>query len=249
MVKGSMIIKIFLIITVIISFGMIHSSCDKSTDSSEDENNNLTLEKCFQDSSLAEFETYLNTWHVNINPVSPNEFLSLSDTLRSIYQIYSSFYDPFHLEKYCTTGRCSEFGNNFYEGLEYVIVQNKIRYTFGSDNSTLIKNFCPPVKFDAITLYLTDTYLAELDSFLSVEQHPNEILNRLNFLNQKLKIIHGHWFGWHFTTHPEVESISFTSNLDSATVYFRIIFEGGQAKFKHDVSGWQFIESYLTWIE
>ena len=67
--------------------------------------------------------------------------------------------------------------------------------------------------------------------------------------NSQLKIFPGQWFGWHFLTHPEVEIIYFNSTLDSATVHFRIVFEGGEARFAKNNDKWEMHESKLTWIE
>jgi hypothetical protein len=227
----------------------LYTTCKKSIDSPENENDYITLEQCYQDSSLDELASYLDAWHAGISPVHRYEYLLLSDTMRSIYQIFVSFYDPFDLGKYCTTGRCPEFGIDFYAGLGYIIVQNEIGYSFDPDTLLVLKNFRPPVEVDAKTLYLTDEYKQEFDSFLNNGQHPGEIGYRWNFLNQKLRIMSGHWFGWHFLTHPEVEYINFSPAFNSATVYFRIIYEGGEAKFKRETDEWEFIESYLTWIE
>ena len=120
-----MIIKNALGLTLIVILCCSNISCKQSTETSE--NVTLTLEKCYQDSSLAELENYLHTWYLKIRPVSQNELDYFSDPIKSIYQIYQSFYDPFNLKKYCTTGRCPEVGPYLYQDVDYIIIQMKIR--------------------------------------------------------------------------------------------------------------------------
>lgn len=226
---------------------LILYSCDSST-----EVNVLPpLENIYRlNNSQVKFEIYLNLWHSKIDPIDQNEFNLLFDTLKSVYNIYRIFYDPFDLGKYCTTGSCPEFGNNIYEGLKYIIVQNEIKYSLNEyEDHRSIKTFRPQIDTDGIILYLSNDYKEELDAFLDVDKYQDEIRDRHIFLNTKLKIWPGHWFGWHFLTHPEVSIIYINKDLDSATVHFRIIFQGGEAKFKRTLDKWEMIESKLTWIE
>jgi hypothetical protein len=55
--------------------------------------------------------------------------------------------------------------------------------------------------------------------------------------------------GWHLNSFPEIEEITFSNNLDTAIVSFRIRFEGGISKLIRSSNGWEMIESRLLWIE
>ncbi len=162
-----------------------------------------------------------------------------------------AFYNPLDLNCYCTTGRCPEFGPGIYQNLNYFIVQSRINFTFTTDYIKNLKEtiFHPHLKFNQLSLYLSDKYRDELDTFLDRDKHPDDIQERYEFLNKHLRIMPGHWFGWHYLTHPAVDTIYLNSDLDSASVHFRIVFEGGEANYKRNGDRWDLVESYLTWIE
>lgn len=211
------------------------------------------LEDAYSARSTQQLEDLLKRWRQSFPPADPGEIAQQSDTVQALYAIYQQFYDPFNLNQYGANGRQPEIGNNFYRGTSYVIVQDSIRYRIGNDyelpKSTL-KNFRPNVVFEeTTTLVLTRNYANALSEFLSQEKGREELNSRLQFLNSKLKIVPGHWGGWHFITHPEVSSMMFEENLQKATVFFRIRYEGGEAVFERTNAGWRMISSTLTWIE
>jgi hypothetical protein len=211
------------------------------------------LEAAYSSRSTQQLEILLKQWHQTVPPVDPGEVAQQSDTVQALYAIYQQFYDPFNLNKYGANGRQPEIGNNFYRGTPYVIVQDSVRYGTGERYELpafTLKRFRPKVVFDeTTTLYLTGEYANALSKFLSPEKAWEELNRRLQFLNSRLKIVPGHWIGWHFVTHPEVRSIMFEENLQKATLFFRIRYEGGEAIFERTDSGWQMISSDLTWIE
>ncbi len=232
------------LISILVLF--ILGSCNSSTEVE----NKSTLDKIYESNDLVELSEYLNDWESDIQSISENEFYKLSIVEKNVYQIYESFYNPSDLGNYCTTGRCPEFGNNMYSNLDYFIVQNKIQYTLNEyeDRDTLI-DFRPRLELDKSILYLTNNYSDELNNFLNRENHGDDIQNRFEFINEKIKIVSGHWFGWHFISHPEVSIVEINKSLDSASVQFRIIYEGGEAKFAKVADEWVMYESMLTWIE
>jgi len=210
----------------------------------------LSLEEIYLSKSLILYEKYLHQWQSVSVPITGGEFNFLSDTIQSVYRIYQAFYNPFELERYCTSGRCPEFGTDFYQGLNTIIAQGTIKYSLQEyEDHIVIENFRPDIKIDGAVLFLTEHYRTELDSFLNRERYPDQIHDRINFLNQKLKIIPGHWFGWHYLTHPEVSIIYLNSTLDSATIHFRIIYEGGEANIVRRADKWEMTDARLTWIE
>jgi len=220
--------------------------CKSSTESE----NISGLEEIYQLNSQQGLEQYLSAWESEIQPIDNEEFNQLSDTLKTLYRIYQEFYNPTDLSRYCTAGRCPEFGNQLYESLDYFIVQTEIKYTLNEyEDHKTVYDFRPDIDLDNPILYLSNDYEEELASFLDREEHELDIQNRYDFLNTMLGIWPGHWFGWHFLTHPEVDMIYFNQYLDSARVHFRIIFEGGEARFAKMNNNWEMIESQLTWIE
>lgn len=224
--------------------------CFVACDSGTSPIKTLPLEEIYQLESQDKLEEYLSRWSSNHKQISQNEFNSLSQIEKDVYEIYEEFYNPFNMDKYCTLGRCPEFGSNIYKNAEYLIIQNEIHYNhIDMEEVSTIKNFSPRIIFDSNLLYLTEHYKNELDSFLDTEVNKDDIQKRQQFLNEKLSIWPGHWFGWHYVTHPEVSTIQFNNSLDSAIVHFRIIFEGGEAKFVKNGNKWKMTESYLTWIE
>ena len=222
------------------------SSCESPTETTEP----TQLEETYQLNSQDKFGEYLLAWNNEIQPIKEDDFNQLPDTLKAVYKIFQEFYNPSDLGKYCTVGRCPEFGNGLYSHVKCYIVQKEIIYTLKDyEDRILVSNFKPNLDLETSILFLSKTYKEELDSFLNIEKHGDDINNRFEFLNSKLKIIPGHWFGWHFITHPEVEIIYFNESLDSAIVHFRIVYEGGEARFAKTNDDWKMYESKLTWIE
>ena len=148
-------------------------------------------------------------------------------------------------------GRFPEVGNDYYKGVSFVIVQNNIRYNLYKEDSTrVLENFRPNIALDSSTvLYLTEAYEDSLSKFLTDTLGWEELANRMQFLNSKIKVVPGHWFGWHFITHPEISQIEFREGLQKALVYFRIRYEGAEADFEKINNQWIMTNSRITWIE
>jgi len=144
----------------------------------------------------------------------------------------------------------------YYENLKNPIVKNLDKVVL---NDFRPKTTLPPDKI----LYLTEEYKSELIQFLG-DQHSKlsegGIMNparatsktwkRQSFLNNYLNVIYGHWGGyWQLETHPEVSLIVINQALTKALVYFRLVYEGGNAYLERQNGEWILIESKLTWIE
>lgn len=215
---------------------------------------------CYENKSQNCLEYFLDTWYENIGPIDTT---GLNDTIKNIYQLYTEFYSPWDLSR---TGG-SEWGDNLYTGVPYYIIQNEIGFNFsleegGYSGEQTLTDFRPTIANQAVKiLYLTDFYSRILNYFIGTE-HINyecygvpmapcsESYNRVSFLNQYLRIAAGHWGNsWHILTHPEVFSISFNPEMDSARVDFRIIYQGGEAILIKQQEGWELVDAYLTWIE
>jgi hypothetical protein len=162
----------------------------------------------------------------------------------------------------------SEFGHDIYKGISFYTIQDSITYdynfrTFGNNFYT-IHDFRPEIKNNDIhLLYLNSVYTAAINSFLGSEYTPvgtggimtpalpaGEIAERYNFLSNYLYFFHGHWGNyWHLETHPQVSGISFNETKDSAQVYFRLGYQGGEAILGKDGDAWKVADHYMTWIE
>ena len=127
-----------------------------------------------------------------------------------------------------------------------------------------ITDFRPAVRCDKKTpLFLTEKYDKIINSFLGNNYLPlgtGGIMNparskgqsakRKKFLENYVKIFHGHWGGyWQLYSYPEVYSITFDNDMKYARIDFRLVYEGGEALLKNEEGVWTLISSELTWIE
>lgn len=232
------------------------------------------LKTAYKNNSQSQLESFLQQWQSKSIPVGSLD--SLSDLHKDVYQIYMDFYNPFNLLRVGD----GEWGEDIYSGIDYVIIQNSILievfktdslyFSYFEDNDSLIlvkeriSNFRPDVHFEqAKTLFLFPKYKKAINKFLGSKSNPlgfGGIMNpssakgqsaeRLKFLSEKLKIIHGHWGGyWHIETHPYVNVIDFNKDRTYAKVYFRLGYQGGVAIYSKKNEKWEMIYSGLTWIE
>ena len=127
-----------------------------------------------------------------------------------------------------------------------------------------IMNFRPSIHCNGkIPLFLTETYEEMINAFLGNKFLPlgaGGIMNparakgqsekRKLFLENYVKIFHGHWGGyWQLYSYPQVYSIIFDNNMEYARIDFRLVYQGGEAFLKNENGVWTLISSKLTWIE
>ncbi len=127
-----------------------------------------------------------------------------------------------------------------------------------------IMDFRPNLDFDRYgVLFYKKKYTRILTRFLKNKHHKlgfGGIMNparakgksktRLDWINTKIKVFQGHWGGyWQITTYPRVNQILFDKERKTALIYFRLIYEGGEALYKKIDNKWTLVESKLTWIE
>ncbi len=259
--------KLILIISL-----LLYISCEKDNDITSKYGNIPPesweilneLNESYDQQSKEKLYQILETWH-NENMATKAENID-NDTVKNVYKLYIEFYTPFDI------GRLggSEWGNELYADVSFDIIQNRIYYDFAYESLSVvipdtIIDFRPELNFKngVKTLYLTENYEYALNDFLGNEYDPlgtGGIMNpasaggssyeKQQFLNNYLKIIYGHWGGyWHLETHPEVYRISFDENMNNATVYFRIVYEGGEANLTKQDNEWTLLSSRLTWVE
>lgn len=234
----------------------------------------IDLEKAFEKNSKSMYKDFLTEWRKESVPIRSKDSLSAID--KDIYEIYTDFYNPFNLSRI----GYGERGEELYSRVKYVVVQNSIyAFTYKTDSidfnsmfekDTLIHskdsimNFRPNLFFqEARVLYLTPKYDTIINKFLGNEHYElgtGNIMNpakekgnsakRLEFLNDKLLIIYGHWGGyWHIETHPYVFRIDFNKDRTIAKVHFRLVYQGGEANYYKENGIWKLKNSYMTWIE
>ena len=96
--------------------------------------------------------------------------------------------------------------------------------------------------------YLANSYWGEPNGDEEYDEGP--FSRRLSYLNQSSHIIRGHWVGgWHFATHPLIQSVVLNRVLKTAVVYFREGYGGGVALMQRDDQGWRVMGRESTWIE
>ena len=189
----------------------------------------------------------------------------IPDSLKFIYDVYKEFYSPWNLARISD----SEFGDYIYEGVSYYIIQNILRYDYNLTPGTYgnyytIKPFQPEITNDTINvLYLKNEYMLALNFFLGSnpliggsydymlpDLSVGEINDRYSFLHNYLLFFHGHWGNyWHLETHPEVSNISFNYSRDSALVFFRLGYQGGEVTLSKVNYEWVIVEHRMTWVE
>jgi len=232
------------------------------------------LKKAYEAKSQSQLESFLQQWQSESTPLTSLD--SLSDLQKDAYLIYMDFYNPYNLNR---VGE-AEMDDSSYVGIDYVIIQNSIpTTTYKADtldasvfknkdslklSSEKIKNFRPDIQFEqAKALYLFPKYSKAINKFLGSKSYPlgfggimspssarGESAERLKFLNERVRILHGHWGGyWHIETHPFIYGIDFNQSRTEAIVSFRLGYEGGVAFYEKNNGKWELTVSRIKWIE
>jgi len=157
----------------------------------------------------------------------------------------------------------------------FVVIQNYILYSvqrntkFLNDyrfqgNKNRILNFKPATHIPkSKVLYLTKEYEDCFYKLLSpnrikpdssrVNSPPalsNEIMTRLKYLRLFIPIFQGHWGDyWHLETQPEVEIVVLNRTLDTAKIYYRFGYGGGEAILIKEHTKWFIAKCNESWIE
>lgn len=215
------------------------------------------LEKAYAASSSEQLEAFFQKWH---DSFAPRNLSTITDPLeKELYDVYRAFFDPFHPSRPGGSRWLSEF----YSGVRYVIVQNSMTYeTDQKGREHEITDFRPPLKFkNAEVLFLTPAYREALIRFLGTEHDPmgtgnlmaparasGESRKRLEFIKPYVRILHGHWFGWHVCTHPMVGRVAFNADRTRATMGVVRRYQGGFAELKKKQGRWTVEKVQMTVI-
>jgi hypothetical protein len=249
--------KISFALVVLVAF----TTCEKVEYSQPPMKLTDVLEGAYWSNSLTEYHAFLGSWAT----IPAKELKELeTETEKNVYRVFQTVYSPFDI---------SRLGNHewgeMYGDLNYVVVQNRVRidHAYGQFDSEYVTDtiidFRPEIEIpDKTILYLTENYGEAIYDFLGVEVNPyrpedttinaltsEETIDRLEFLNQHLAILIGHW-GWYFhiETHPEVTYISFNKEEDKAMAYFRVGYMFGTTYLSKNLE-WQLDSSAITAIE
>lgn len=228
------------------------------------------FEFCYTKLYSDSFGQIFEDWNRTIKPNS-DDFIHKNDTIKSLYDVYKEFYEPFDLLKIGDW----EWGNSLNSNCKYVIIQNKIFYSvlpndifddFNWEKSTIdsIVNFRPPINIDRNNvLYLTHEYEDAINRFLGTEStefgegnimNPSgpaaESLKRYEVIRSYIPILHGHWGGyWILETHPDVSIMIFNKSLTKVQIHYRVGYQGGEAILEKSGKDWTIKSSRATWIE
>lgn len=205
------------------------------------------LETAYRQQSEELLHQFFAEWQGTVYAKTDSQLRPEGEIIQEIYAIFQTFYDPFDLSKFSE----SSWNNNVYTGIRYIIVQPSVSFQMEGDPETdTVEEFRPFLVFpNTQVVYLTDGYRQMLSDFLESAPSIAEKEKRLEFLNTMTRVVPGHWGKWHFCTHPQVYNIRFSSDLSQATVFFRIIYRGGEAFFQKEGDTWEMINLRLTWIE
>ncbi len=127
-----------------------------------------------------------------------------------------------------------------------------------------VDNFYPNIiQPKATPLYITEKYNKLLNDFLGNTHSPfaeggimniakskGESAGRQKFLENYIKIFYGHWGGyWQFLSYPSISALVFDKDFKYAKIFYRMIYEGGEAYLKYESNTWKLISMKRTWIE
>jgi len=170
-----------------------------------------------------------------------------------------------YLEKNVKDSSKYEYYQNFFmkDTSSYTlgfIYYNSIKYL----HEDSIMDFRPSLDFGNVgILFYKSKYTEIIGKFLKNKHYKlgiGGIMNpakakgkskaRLDWISSEIKIFYGHWGGyWQLTTYPRVNRIIFDEERKTALIFFRMIYEGGEALYKKIDNQWTLIDSKITWIE
>ena len=236
------------------------------------------LHQGYQNHSIDSLDNFFKQWHQLIQPISPEELSSCSDTIRLVYSTFTKFY---HIQEE-------------YLSSDYIVINNKMHVIIISDSDfnasetesdfldkkilwkIKIDNFRPPViSHGKKILYLNTKYKTILDRFIDAETE-RQLINeqdfgkdktafeqflkgcilrmesRRDYLENRIHLNMEHWrCGYHYVSFPEVKTLFFNQSLTKVKLFFRYTWcSGGNAGF--DISGdtlCNFSFNSTTWVE
>jgi hypothetical protein len=95
------------------------------------------LFNAYKAKSIEQLHMFYKNWASEIPPIKDSDLGKNDDTIKNIYSIYKSFYNPKDISRIGG----SEWGNDIYKNVEFLLTQDKIEYGFVDtlDKELLIK--------------------------------------------------------------------------------------------------------------
>ena len=90
------------------------------------QNASLLLETAYKEKSGKKLTDFFDIWQKETSVVSENELSKQNDTLKQAYKVFTAFYNPSEIGKLGG----SEWGNDIYKAVSYLIAQDKIKIYF-----------------------------------------------------------------------------------------------------------------------
>jgi hypothetical protein len=105
------------------------SNCQKQT--------NL-LYQAYHSKSIKELHRFYENWESEISPMSDSNLNKCNDTIRNIYHVFQIFYNPKDIKR----SGGSEFGNEIYSHVQFLLTQDLIVFGFADslDKDRLVKD-------------------------------------------------------------------------------------------------------------
>jgi hypothetical protein len=220
-----------------------------------------SLIEAYDQNSVQKLNSFLEFWSTINCPYLPEKISN--DTVRNVYDIYLSLYNPFDLTELTR----DQIKFNMYSELSFIIIQNKVYYDFNYNGIEIpgrdsIVDFRPPVHFQDIKiLYLTYEFKEALKIYLGnfpnltnsnnadiLNQSSFEVEEKIEFLSQLLGIVsslNGDY--WHIETQPEITSIHFNAELNKARVNFRFGYIVGEVLMVKEAGNWILNDSSIAY--
>lgn len=110
------------------------------------------LEEAYKRKSKESLKGFFQKWNQEIVPVSNDELLKMGDTIKETYKVFKGFYKPQAID---SLGG-SEWGNDIYKDVSYLLVQNSIKIYF-CDKVFFSQHDSDEVITDYINKHVKDT--------------------------------------------------------------------------------------------
>ena len=114
-IKNQVIVKLYVFVILLFSTSYIYSQPETKI-----------LEKAYKEKSTTKLKDFFIVWSQDVPPITDTNLLEFNDTIQQTYKAFISFYKPHRLD---SIGG-SEWGNDIYKKVDFVIVQNAIKIYF-----------------------------------------------------------------------------------------------------------------------
>jgi hypothetical protein len=218
--------------------------------------------RAYREKSVEALVQLFDTWHCRVIPMPPELLARESQLTRDVYAIFREFYTPFSLD------RIGKGLSDASRGAKFVIVQDYVDVVVQRDGKTIrsstIRDFRPNLQNMPARPLLAARACQELvvnflDNMRITEDVAGEVkmaderekmaAQRWEFLNKVVRILPGHWGGFHVATHPFVSEIDFNESGDRASLHFQVDCYFGEADFAVADGQWKMQKSRITGIE